>query len=146
MLKKMFTEIIGSAIVAAGRAIKIRHLKIYSKNGFNITPEQYAVLDILKGGDYCQNKLCELVFKDKSNMTRLISVLESKNLVHRTKQTENGKQINKISLTEEGEALRAKISPVMKVSREHYLKNISEDDMYICIKVLTKIQKNLEMG
>ena len=144
MLKRVFTDIIGSAIVAAGRAIKIKHLGLYSQNNFDITPEQYAVLNILRGGDYCQNRLCDLLFKDKSNMTRLISVLVTKNLVERKKITENGKQINKISLTEKGDKLRMKITPVMETSRKNYLKDISEDDMYVCIKVLTQIQKNLE--
>lgn len=144
MLKGIFANLIGNAIVAAGRAIKVRNLDIYSKNNFRITPEQYVVLNMIKSGDYSQKQLCELLFKDKSNVARLISVLETKNLIRKTQIIRNGKQINKISLTPDGEELHAEITPIMNLSREKYLEDITEDDMYICIKVLTNIQKNLE--
>ena len=144
MLKGIFANLIGNAIVAAGRAIKVRNLDIYSKNNFRITPEQYVVLNMIKSGDYSQKQLCELLFKDKSNVARLISVLETKNLIRKTQITRNGKQINRISLTPDGEELHAEITPIMNLSREKYLEDITEDDMYICIKVLTNIQKNLE--
>ena len=144
MLKGIFANLIGNAIVAAGRAIKVRNLDIYSKNNFRITPEQYVVLNMIKSGDYSQNQLCELLFKDKSNVARLISVLETKNLIRKTQIIRNGKQINRISLTPDGEELHAEITPIMNLSREKYLEDITEDDMYICIKVLTNIQKNLE--
>ena len=146
MLKRVFANLAGNAIVAAGRAIKVRNLEVYSKYNFEITPEQYAVLNMLKNGDYSQNRLCELLFKDKSNMTRLISILEGKNLIRKTQQTENGKQVNKISLTKAGEKIYSKITPVMDAERENYFRDITEDEMSACIKVLTKIQQNLEKG
>ena len=144
MLKGIFANLIGNAIVAAGRAIKVRNLEVYSKNKFKITPEQYLVLNILKSGNYSQNQLCELLLKDKSNIARLISVLKTKNLIKKTQLTENGKQINKISLTQSGEKLHEEITPIMNFTREKYLEGTTEDDMYICIKVLSKIRKNLE--
>lgn len=144
MLKEIFSDVIGSAIVASGRAIKVHNLELYSKNNFEITPEQYIVLNILKDDEnLSQNRLCELLYKDKSNMTRLISVLEEKGLI--TKETsENTKQANVIKITDKGRKLRAEITPVMSESRKNYLKDISQDDMYACIKVLSQIQKNLE--
>jgi len=144
MLKEVFTNIIGNAIVAAGRAIKVHNIEMYTKNNFEITPEQYVVLNMLKKESYSQAKLCELLLKDKSNMTRIISVLEAKNLVQKQQQTENGKLVNKISLLPEGEALCSKITPFMNESRKKYLRDITEDEMYTCIKVLGKIQNNLE--
>ncbi len=145
MLKEIFTNLIGNAIVASGRAIKVHNLNLYSKCGFDITPEQYLVLNMIKDEENLnQNKLCELLYKDKSNMTRLISVLEEKGLIEKIQQTDNKKQTNIIKVTEKGRKLRAEITPVMTKSRNNYLQNISQDDMYTCIKVLTQIQKNLE--
>ena len=145
MLKEIFTNLIGPAIVASGRAIKIYNLEIYSKYKFDITPEQYLILSMLKDDEnLCQNKLCKLLFKDKSNMARLISILEEKGLIKKIQQTDNKKQANIIKITEQGRTLRAKIAPLEFETRKHYLKDISQDDMYTCIKVLTKIQKNLE--
>lgn len=145
MLKEVLTELIGHAIVASGRAIKVFNLEMYSKNGFEITPEQYLVLNMIKDDEnLSQNKLCELLYKDKSNMARLISVLEEKGLVEKTPQQDNKKPLNIIKITQKGRELRKKITPLMNESRKNYLKDISQDDMYCCIKVLTKIQENLK--
>lgn len=144
MLNEVFSNLIGNAIVASGRAIKVHNIEMYTQNGFEITPEQYLVLNMLKKESYSQARLCDLLMKDKSNMARIISVLEAKNLIQKRQQTENGKQINKISLLEQGEVLCSKITPVMNESRKKYLRDITEDEMYTCIKVLGKIQKNLE--
>ena len=145
MLKDIFTNLIGNAIVASGRAIKVHNLDLYSQHGFEITPEQYLVLNILNDDETVnQNKLCELLQKDKSNMARIISVLEEKELITKTPQNENGKQANIITITDNGRKLRSEITPIMTESRKNYLKDISQDDMYTCIKVLSKITENLQ--
>jgi DNA-binding MarR family transcriptional regulator len=145
MLKKIFTDIIGNAIVGAGRSIKVHHLEKFAENGFEITPEQYLVLNILSDKEtFTQNKLCKLLFKDKSNMARLISVLEENGFVEKHTDPESKKTSNIITITNKGKEIRAKITPIMHNSRKSYLKDISQDDMYTCIKVLSQIQKNLE--
>ena len=145
MLKEVFTNLIGNAIVASGRAIKVHNLNLYSKYGFDITPEQYLVLNMINDDEnLSQNKLCELLYKDKSNMARIISVLEEKGFITKTLKTENKKQSNIIKITEKGRTIRSIVTPVMIESRKNYLKDISQDDMYICIKVLSQIQQNLE--
>ncbi|MBR1680926.1 MarR family transcriptional regulator [bacterium] len=144
MLKDVFLKLIGNSIVASGRAIKMHQLNLFAENKFEITPEQYVVLSMLNDDeDFHQNKLCKLLYKDKSNMTRLLSILEKKELIEKVQTTDNKKQVNHIKITQKGRNLRTKISPKVKTSRETYLKNISEEDMYACIKVLTQIQENL---
>lgn len=144
MLKNVFANLIGNAIVASGRAIKVFNLDLYSKYGFEITPEQYLVLSMLKDEENLnQNRLCKLLYKDKSNMARLISVLEEKELIIKTPQNENGKQANIITITDKGKKLRSEITPIVNESRKKYLKGISQDELYTCIKVLSKIQENL---
>lgn len=145
MLKEFFMNTIGDAIVASGRAIKVHNLDLYARHGYEITPEQYLVLNMINNDDenLSQNKLCERLYKDKSNMARIISVLEEKKLIIKTPMSDKGKQINIITLTEKGRKLRSEITPVMMESRKNYLRGISQDDMYVCIKVLSKIKENL---
>ncbi len=140
MLKEIFTNIIGNAIVASGRAIKVHNLELYANNNFEITPEQYMVLNMIEDDNPpSQNKLCKLLCKDKSNMARILSVLEAKELIIKEQNSKN----NVIKITDKGRSLRAEITPVMLKSRKNYLKDITQDDMYTCIKVLNKIQENL---
>lgn len=145
MLKEFFMNTIGDAIVASGRAIKVHNLDLYARHGYEITPEQYLVLNMVNNDDenLNQNKLCTRLYKDKSNMARIISVLEEKGLIIKTPTNENGKQTNIITITDKGRKLRAEITPVMIESRKNYLRGISQDDMYTCIKVLSKIKDNL---
>lgn len=144
MLKEVFTKLIGDAIVQAGRAVKVYMLDVFAKENYEITPEQYVVLSMLSEESMLyQNKLCEELHKDKSNMTRILSVLEEKGLIEKIQSTENKKQVNMIKITSRGKEIRNQITPQTQFAREKYLDGISQDDMYTCIKVLTKIQENL---
>ena len=145
MLKEIFTNIIGHAIVQSGRAIKIYNLNMFSELGYEITPEQFIVLSMLSETTLKhQNELCEELHKDKSNMTRLLAILEEKGLIEKIQATENKKQVNKIKITEKGKQIRDKIMPQMQKTRKNYLNGITEDEIYTCIKVLNKIYENLE--
>ncbi|MCD8024637.1 MAG: MarR family transcriptional regulator [Candidatus Gastranaerophilales bacterium] len=144
MLEDIFTKLIGNAIVASGRSIKVHNIEMFAKNNFEITPEQYVILSVLNQDTLLhQSELCHKLYKDKSNMTRILSVLEKRGLIVKIRQTENKKPVNKIKITEKGKTLRDKISPYMEKSRKKYLNGISNDDMYVCIKVLSQIQENL---
>lgn len=147
MLKEIFVNLIGNAIVQAGRSIKMFNLEMFAKENFEITPEQFVVLSVVtENNSLHQNSLCEMLCKDKANMARILSVLENKGLIEKSRRVANKKQVNKIDITEKGKQLKNKIAPVIAASRDQYLKDISEDDMYICIKVLTKIHENLTKG
>lgn len=144
MLKEVFTKFIGDSIVQAGRAVKVYMLDVFAKQNYEITPEQFVVLSMLSEESLLyQNKLCEELHKDKSNMTRILSVLEEKGLIEKIQATENKKQVNKIKITPKGKEVKDRINPQIEASREKYLDGISQDEMYTCIKVLSKIQENL---
>ena len=145
MLKDVFTKILGDSIVQAGRAVKVYMLDIFARENYEITPEQYIVLSMLSEEALLyQNKLCEELHKDKSNMARILSVLEEKGLIEKIQATENKKQVNQIKITQKGKEVRDKITPTIQASRDKYLDGISQDEMYNCIKVLNKICDNLK--
>lgn len=144
LFTKIFYKLIGNAIVQAGRAIKVHNLEMFAELKYDITPEQYVVLSMLNDDVLLhQNELCKELYKDKSNMTRILSILEEKELIEKIQTRENSKHVNKIKITEKGKKIRAEIEPNMERSRKNYLDGISDDDMYNCIKVLSKIQENL---
>ncbi len=144
MIKSMLTNLIGNAIVQAGRAIKVHNIKLFSDNNFNITPEQFMVLNALcEHENLCQRELCDILLKDKSNMARILFILDKKGLIRKIK-TKDKKLVNKIQITPNGRKIRDIISPVIYLSRKEYLKDINEDDLYVCLKVLSKIKSNLE--
>ena len=144
MLKEVLTRLVGITIVATGRAIKTHNLKVFDDKGFEITPEQYVVLNTLnEDGPLYQKELGEKLYKDKANITRLVSILEEKGLVEKNSQVENEKQVNKVKITDTGGSVRDKIAPVIDSARRKYVQDISEDELYTCVKVLEKIRENL---
>ena len=74
--------------------------KIFHNHGFNLTPEQYLVIDTLwDEGVLSQQQIADIIIKDKNSVTKLIDALEKKGLVQR-KTDEQDRRLNKIHLTE----------------------------------------------
>ncbi len=144
MYEKTPENIFGHTLVETGRQIKLFNLNLFSKKGFDITPEQFIILSILDdNSNLHQMQLCEILYKDRSNMARLIGVLERKGLVKKLPSVDK-RLVNKIQITEKGKALKNKILPVIKESRKVFLNGITEEELNYCINVFSKIQNNLK--
>lgn len=144
MYTKTPQNIFGHTLVETGRQIKMYNLKMFAANGFDITPEQFLILSILDDdANLHQMQLCELLYKDRSNMARLIGILESKGLV--TKQPSIDKRlVNKIQITEKGKELKNLIVPYINRSRDKAFNGLSYEELIQGIKILLKIQNNLK--
>lgn len=144
MNKKNTRNMFGHTLVETGRQIKMFNMNLFKENGFDITPEQFVILSILdEDSNLHQMQLCELLYKDRSNMARLISILEKKGLI--TKQQSVDKRVvNKIQITEKGKKLKNLVTPYINNSRKKVLNDISEEDLIHCINILLKIQDNLK--
>ena len=144
MYEKTPQNIFGHTLVETGRMIKMYNLKVFALKKFDITPEQFVILSILDdNSNLHQMQLCKLLYKDRSNMARLIGVLEKKGLVKKIPGVDK-RLVNKIQITPEGKKLKDIIVPVIKESRTKLLNNISDEELNFCIKVFSKIQENLK--
>ncbi len=78
----------------------------------DLTVSQFGVLEALYHlGPMCQNELGHKILKSSGNMTLVIDNLEKKNLVKRTRSTEDRRMVM-VSLTRAGEELIDRILPV----------------------------------
>ncbi len=144
MYEKTAENIFGHTLVETGRQIKLFNLDLFKQKGFDITPEQFIILSILDdNSNLHQMQLCEILYKDRSNMARLIGVLERKGLVKKLPSVDK-RLVNKIQITEKGKALKNKIVPVIKKSRRVFLNGITDEELNYCISVFSKIQNNLK--
>lgn len=118
--------------------------QVFAQNGFEITPEQYTILTlIVENEELYQRQLSEITLKDRSNISRIIKILEEKELIVKITDS-NGRQIFKVQSTQKGLDLYKKMNPVSKSIRQIATKGISSDDMEICLNTLDKIFNNLE--
>ena len=137
-------NIFAHTLVETARRIKMYNLKMFADNGFGITPEQFLILSMLDDdANLHQMQLCELLYKDRSNMARLISILESKGLVKKL-QSIDKRLVNKIQITEKGKKLKNLILPFIQQSRNKFFSNLTSDELAQSIKILLKIQNNLK--
>ena len=125
-------------------AINRRLVMDFKKKGIDISPEQLTVLSLLwKKDRVTQQELCNITFKDKPNMTRLIDSLEEKGLAKRMTD-ENDKRNNLILLTPEGKAIEEKAFLVANATMREALINVSPEELAIGQDLLEKIFYNMQ--
>lgn len=114
------------------------------KNGINVTPEQYLVLDILwEKQSLSQQNIADIIQKDKNSVTKIIDSLEKKNLVNRIVDKKD-RRINKIELTQEGLALEKITTEVAINFMNDTVKDIDNQDLDKFVEVMRKLKDNLD--
>lgn len=135
---------VGAMLVATGVLSRGLTLQTFTEYGYDITPEQYLILSILvEHGELYQRQISELTYKDRPNVSRIINILEDKGLVKRINDS-NGRQINKIIVTDKGRNLRETIHPVIVDIRKSITKGISKKELEDCILILEKMLENIK--
>lgn len=98
---------------------------------FDISPQQYNVLRILRGQKGCPVNMCaiqERMIAKNSNTTRLIDKLLLKNMVTRKECPENRRKIE-ILITEKGLAVLAQLDPIVIDHENYFASNLSEPEL-----------------
>lgn len=116
---------------------------IFQQHGFNITPEQFLVMDALwDNGVMSQQEIATNIMKDKNSVVKLIDGLEKKGLVKRVADKADRRK-NLIELTENAWKIKDGVTEVAMDAINHVIKDIPQNEMYIFIKVLSKMAENM---
>lgn len=117
---------------------------IFQKHGFNLTPEQFLVMDTLwDEGVLSQQKIADIIFKDKNSVTKLIDALEKKGLVNRISD-KSDRRLNQIHITERAIIIKEEITKIALESTDGIIRDIPKDELLIFINVLNKMAKNID--
>ena len=134
----------GMLINSAHRAMTKRFVQNAMKSGLDISLDQWMVLGpIWQLESASQKELGEITLKDKTSITRLVDILEKKNLVVRV-EDQIDHRIKRVILTNAGLLLFCDVLPIMEKTREQVRKDISDQDIETFKKVLSSIIVNLE--
>ena len=109
--------------------------------GFDLTPVQFATLDALRhnpGID--QAGLANAIAKDRATIGAVIDRLEQKGLVERT-VSRRDKRARKLTLTENGENVIAKLIPVVDGLQKDILPGLSDVEYQQFIALAAKAAK-----
>lgn len=120
--------------------------KVFNKHGFNLTPEQYLVMDTLwDEGVLSQQQIANILLKDKNSVTKLIDALENKGLVRRVNDSLDRRQ-KKIHLTQKAISLKDEITPVAIESTNAIIKDIPKKELIQFVKILNKMSENINIS
>ena len=135
--KKIKTNIYNTGVVS--RALSSQ---TFSEKGFDITPEQYLILELLIDNDEMyQRQIAEITHKDRANVARIIKILKDKGLIEKIPQA-RGRKIYKIVVTEKGKKVKDEIYPTIIELRKILYANISKEDLITTFNTIQKIYEN----
>ena len=125
-------------------AINRKLYRSFRKLSIDITPEQWTVLYYLWSRDgVTQQELCNVTFKDKPSMTRLIDNLEKQQLVVSSPGVKD-RRINLINLTDKGRELEVATKPLVTAIMRTALDGFSDREVEMAGRMLTKVFGNLK--
>ncbi|MES2764475.1 MAG: MarR family transcriptional regulator [Bacteroidota bacterium] len=108
---------------------------------------QFNIMKLLKDATdpLTQNDLSKMLLVDKSNVTGLIDRLEKQNYIRRNK-VEGDRRSYHITLTEEGQALIAKLDRMYLKKVSQIMSEFVEEDYEHLIRLTRKIRNGVRSG
>ena len=138
-----YRKITGAMLVAAGVYTRIYSRQCFKNNNFDITPEQFVIIEVLMHHDgLYQRQLSEITLKDRPNITRIINILEKGGYVER-RSDKNKRKVFKIYLTQKAKDIFPLLQKVSQDYRKVMAEGIKKEELEICLKVLNQVLQNL---
>jgi len=143
-----FEKVIDSSIAylmgRTSRSIIKRLTKKFSDAGFDVSYEQWSILVHLYRKDgQTQQELSNIAVKDKAAITRLLNVLEKKNIVLRIPDR-NDKRSKLVYLTNKAKDFKVDLIAVVEDLLLEAEQGISLEEMVSCKTTLNKIFSNFD--
>ena len=135
---------IGYLVGRTSRAIIKRLTKKFHDAGFDVSYEQWAILIHLYRQDgQTQQALASTAVKDKAAITRLLNVLEKKNIVLRVPDR-NDRRSKLIYLTNKAKEFKPDLIRLVEEMLHEAEQGISFEEMEQCRNTLNKIFTNFD--
>lgn len=118
---------------------------LLKKNNIEITIDQFVILKALFQFDgISQQEIAGMLYKDKSNMSRIIDALDAKGFVRRELDVSGKRVIKKLFITPEGAKIAEAVTPLARELQKNAVNGISDEELDFVKKILTKMRSNLD--
>lgn len=135
---------IGMRISRAGLLSKVFAIQSFAKDDCELRPEQFTVLNALKENDGMYlRQLANITYKDRPNITRIVSILEEKGYLKSSLEAE-GRQVKKLYITQKGKDICESLLPTILRIWNTSVEGLSIEEVENFLKVLDKIEDNLK--
>lgn len=118
---------------------------VFKKAKADITVDQFIILKLLTIFEkLTQQETAEILFKDKSNLSRMLDVLENKKYINRILDIKDNRAVKILSITKKGSELVEKINEIVLKLHNRAMDGISKEEQEIVKNVMKKIRNNLD--
>lgn len=136
-------ETLDHAISTVVQNIKNALFREFKAQNHNITTEQWSVLAKLHQEDgIYQKQIADSLLKDKPTTTRILDLLEKKNMIIRISDDKDRRKF-RIYLTQDGKNTVNELIPVVIDFQDRLKENISREEFEIFHEILNKINTNI---
>jgi MarR family transcriptional regulator, organic hydroperoxide resistance regulator len=110
---------------------------------YNLAPEQNLIMMLLwEQEGLTQYQLVEYLNKDKTNIARMASSLESKGFITKV-HCQNDRRSVKLYLTEKGKSLGKSVIPILEEFNSIVTSGITDEELAQLERILTKMNNNV---
>jgi DNA-binding MarR family transcriptional regulator len=138
-----FEDSVGFLVNRTAIRLKNELWKAFKADGFNITPEQWGVMNCLWEEDgRTQTEIADRILKDKTNLTRMLDIMEREDLVER-RPHESDRRSYRIYLTIKGRGLKEKLIPIAVKINEASVQDLTVEERRMLKRFMNTMNKNL---
>ena len=139
-----FEDSIGYVINRAALRLKLELQRAFKANGFDLSAEHWAVLNCLwENEGISQTEIATRIAKDKTNLTRILDVMEKNGLIRRDNH-ESDRRSYRIFITPKTLKMREKLTSIAVKVNENAKNGLSAADKREIIRIMNIISSNLE--
>ena len=123
---------------------KLRAFQFFNELGIGITSEQFAVLDtIYSNNGICQRELSKLILKDRSNTTRILSILENNGFIDRVVGKKQNYIVKQLFITEKRKKIIDDNIHKIKEIFPILFRNVSDEELDLFKTLIKKFKEDL---
>ncbi|MCP3921750.1 MAG: MarR family transcriptional regulator [Desulfobacterales bacterium] len=113
--------------------------KLFKEEGLNITNEQWVVLKVIYiNPALSQTEIAEKSLKDKTNITRILDLLEKSTWIERRKDDKD-RRMNRILITKQGKKILKAVDPIVQKTNEICTHSLNKKEVKELIKSLDTV-------
>lgn len=135
---------LGYAIGRTNWYLKTYVNKLLKEGGVSITNEQWLVLkEVSFNPGLSQTEIAEKCIKDKTNITRILDLLENKGYLERKKDHKD-RRMYRIHITDQGKHVIDAVMPITQKTNDVCKKALKDEEINVLIKLLDTICGNVK--
>lgn len=117
--------------------------EMFESKGYNISPEQFLVLDTLwDEGILSQQEIANIILKDKNSVVKLVDGLEERKLVRRVRD-KNDRRQNFIEVTPQAKKIKEDVTQIAMEAVNNITKGIDQEILNNFVIVLARMGENM---